>query len=206
MYQTDKKEVVILERFVSFIHSSLTKDQNLSETTLASIYYSLEISINTIVKLLIPMVVFIIIGQIDMYFYILFFTISTRTFIGGVHFNSFTGCTLFTTVFFLLICCLAQTVTLSRITGICMFAVAILTFAFYAPVISINRPDYDKKQRIRFKMISIFVTVIYLVIFISTKNWDFAQVILWGICLSTIQLLIGKEVNRYYEKQIVQVQ
>ncbi|SHJ34490.1 Accessory gene regulator protein AgrB [Dethiosulfatibacter aminovorans DSM 17477] len=195
-----------MEKFVNHIHSSLTKNQNLPEDTLASIYYSLEILINTIVKLLIPMVVFLVIGQIDMYFYILLFTISTRTFIGGVHFSSFIGCTLFTTVFFLLICFLAQTAIVSQTAGICIFVFAILVFALYAPVISRNRPEYDKRQRSRFKMIAITVTVIYLAIFLSTKSWDFAQVILWGVCLSTIQLLIGKEVNRYYERKTVQVQ
>ena len=194
-----------MEKFINNIHSSLTKNQNLSEDTLASIYYSLEVLINTIIKLLIPMVVFIVFGQLNMYFYILLFTISTRTFIGGVHFSSFTGCTLFTTVFFILISYLSKSVEVSQTMGLWIFAFAITVFSLYAPVISKNRP-YDKKQEIRFKAISIAVTSIYLTIFLSSINSDFTQVISWGVFLSTIQLLIGKEVNRYHEKQILQIQ
>lgn len=190
-----------MEKLINHIHSNLTKNQNLSEDTLASIYYSLEISVNTIIKLLIPMIVFLIFGQVEMFFYILLFTISTRTFIGGVHFDSFIGCTLFTTVFFILICYLSKSVELSQTMGLWIFAFAIIVFFINAPVISINRPAYDKKQRIKFKIVAINVTSIYLLIFLSSINSDFTQVILWGVCLSTIQLLIGKEVNRYYEKQ-----
>jgi accessory gene regulator B len=147
------------------------------------------------------MIVFLIFGQVEMFFYILLFTISTRTFIGGVHFDSFIGCTLFTTVFFILICYLSKSVELSQTMGLWIFAFAIIVFFINAPVISINRPAYDKKQRIKFKIVAITVTSIYLLIFLSSINSDFTQVILWGVCLSTIQLLIGKEVNRYYEKQ-----
>jgi accessory gene regulator B len=195
-----------LEKFIDHIYSTLTKNQDLSEDTLASIYYSLEVIMNTIVKLLVTMLVFIVWGQVDMFFYILFFTITTRTFIGGVHFDSFMGCSLFTTIFFILISYLANTFILSISMSLAVFTLAIIVFFLYAPVISINRPPYSKRIHTRFKRLSLLFTVLYLILFLIFKNSDFTQVILWGMFLSTIQLLIGKEVNRYHEKKNVQIQ
>jgi accessory gene regulator B len=78
-----------------------------------------------------------------------------------------------------------------------------MVLLLYAPVISRNRPNYDLEQKKRFKMLSIAVTTFYFALFMIFNNWDFSQIIMWGILLNSLQLLLGKEVEFYYEKQII---
>lgn len=190
-------------KLIKKIHSNLTKDQNLSESSLENIQYSLEILINTVLKLVIPFILFLIMGEMKAYFQILLFIISTRTFIGGLHFESFIGCSLFTSFFFLALYIPSNLFIISKPIGLLIFSFTLLILILYAPVISRNRPTYDSKQKKNFKMISIIITTIYFSLFIIFNNWDFSQIVMWGILLNSIQLLLGKEVNYYYEKQII---
>lgn len=194
--------MVKIDKVIKLVHTRLIKNSLLSDNEKEYVYYSLDVVLNSIAKTIIIMIPFLVMGSMSSFIFILLVVISTRNFIGGLHFNTFWSCTGFSTFYFLLVWLMSSTYSLSRTLNIISIIAVLLITVIIAPVISKNRPTYSKKKRLRFKIVGITIMVILFIFSWISTNTLFRDIVIWGFILNTIQLIIGKVVWLYEEKKI----
>ena len=188
---------------IDFIYDKISSQEDLGSDEKAMIRYSLEVVVNTIIKLLMVFVAFLLIGRPLEFFFILVCVVGLRSFSGGLHFESFSGCVIFTLIYFLGTLIISQllpaTDLLIYITCLIAFVITLL----FAPVISPKRPKYPIKKIRRFKMASLIFIIIYLGAYRVIGNHAFFEITVWGLIIHIIQLFIGKGVNYHVEKKTI---
>jgi len=188
---------------IDYLYDKISSQEDLGSDEKAMIRYSLEVVMNTFIKLFGVFIAFLLIGKSMAFLYILVCVIGLRSFSGGLHFESFLGCLAFTLFYFL------GTLTLSQLLPTkealiyitCFFAFGITLLL--APVISPKRPKYSHKKIRRFKIASLIFIILYLGTYRVVGNHTFFEITLWGLILHILQLIIGKGVNDHVQKKTI---
>jgi accessory gene regulator B len=188
---------------IDYIYGKISSQEDLGKDEQAMIRYSLEVVVNTFIKLLMVYIAFLLIGKSMEFLYILVCVVGLRSFSGGLHFESFSGCVGFTLLYFLgtltLSILLPTTDWLIYITCLIAFTITLL----FAPVISPKRPKYPIKKIRRFKIVSLIFIIIYLGAYMVIGKHAFFEVTVWGLIIHIVQLFIGKGVNYHVEKKTI---
>jgi accessory gene regulator B len=188
---------------IDYIYGKISSQEDLGTDEKAMIRYSLEVLINTFLKLFMVFIAFLLIGKSLEFFYILLCVIGLRSFSGGLHFESFTGCVAFTLIYFIGTLILSHLLPTTDLLIYMTCFIAFIITLLFAPVISPKRPKYPNKKIRRFKMASLIFIIIYLGAYMVIGEHAFFEVTVWGLIIHIIQLFIGKGVNYHVEKKTI---
>lgn len=187
----------------TMIMNYLSKDLNLLEDDQAKLLYSLRVIIGDLSKLVILYIVFFTVNRSAEYLMALLALSIIRLYTGGLHFKTYTGCLLFTFLFFASSIYLASSNLVSQSGLIVIELTSLFFIALFSPITSKNRPDYSAKKRLQFKIIGCIAVILHLIGFVATKNNPYFMISIWVIFLQSIQLMIAKGVeNREKEIQL----
>lgn len=116
---------------------------------------------------------------------ILFFSI-LRTVGFGLHATESWQCWIATSILFIGTPYLCIYIDISIITQYIMIIFSILCYIFYAPADTRKRPLVKKNKRIRFKLIILIISFIYLLIFFSINNIFIKNVIVYTMIMQAV--------------------
>lgn len=137
-------------------------------------------------------------GMLNEFLFALVILLLIRPYSGGIHFDSFMGCFLFTIGFFILNVAILPSLHYLNNPSIFMaiFPISSLIIYLYSPMPSKHRPINNKKIKYKYKYIATFSAVtIYLSLLVIDINPEFRAIGLFTINLQAIQLLIGGGVS-----------
>lgn len=185
------------------IHSIVNyfeKEFELSAIEKAKLRYSMDVLFTDISKLLILLITFSLFGKSKEYIYSVVALLTIRPFTGGLHYDTYLSCLLFTATFFSIVIILNSTISLSY------FAVFIFAFSFIviygiAPITHKNRPGYSKNKKSYFKTLSLVIVLIHFVSYLISMKSLYLNISIWVILLQSFQLLIKKGADIYEKKK-----
>lgn len=180
----------------------LEKEFELSEIDRAKVKYSLDVLFIDISKLLILLIIFSILGKAKELIYSVLALSTIRPFTGGLHFKTYLGCLLFTSVFFSSVIVLNNIVPLSDLS-VFFIAFSFITVLCVAPMTHKNRPYYSKNKNNQFKFFGLVVISIHFFSYLLAKENPYLNISIWVIMLQSIQLLIRKGVDMYEKRKII---
>lgn len=124
-----------------------------------------------------------------------------RIFSGGIHFNHYSSCLLFTGLFFT-VPILLRDVAVPY--SVCLVTLLVCLFITYlaGPVTSEKRPPIKYARYCRFRLISTGLMLMWLLIFAIVRVFPYQNICFWMIALQSIQLLCAKFARKgeIYEK------
>jgi accessory gene regulator B len=160
----------------------------------------IELIISELSKVLIMFLIFGGFNSELAYLQCLITLLMIRSFTGGLHFETYAGCFIFSLIFFSLSIMSANALYLSSSLALTIYIVALVTIMLCSPTQSKNRPPLSKHKQLSANIISIvIITGLFLIYFVYPKCFVIKYSI-WVVLYQTLQLIISKGVN-YYEKK-----
>lgn len=168
--------------------------------------YGIEITISSILNILIILIVSLLFNALIEGFIFLLIFIPTRQFTGGFHADSYLKCNLTFATSFLI------TLIMSRYTcnyleswqNILFLVIDIMFVVIFCPIENEYKPIHDKKQYIRCKFIGIVLFTVFGIagVFIEHYILMYGSMILYTLNLIVVLGIIGilKEGRRKHEK------
>jgi len=178
------------KRFLCSIRSTIKKQYpNYSEEKLDEIMYGIEGIYLTITKSIIIFSLALILGIFKELILLLITFNFIRLFAFGMHADNSLTCLIFSSTIFIGGTYLCKYVTLSNEILYILYAVVLITIALYSPADTVKRPLIKKKKRIKFKILSIIVTIIYFVISLLIKDKLITNSLIIGLIIECILIL-----------------
>ncbi|NLL70630.1 MAG: accessory gene regulator B family protein [Epulopiscium sp.] len=185
--------------FIDKLHDYFKNEFALSDVESAKLRYSLEILFNDLSKFLILFFLFSILGKKSDFIYSAIALLLIRPFTGGLHFKTYSGCLLFSILFFASSIALKNFLSLTSIMISLLFISSIIAIFIFAPISNKDRPIYDDKKKKKFRFIGVIIALFHFSSFFLYKKNPYLMNSIWIIVLQSIQLLIAKG-GEMYEK------
>lgn len=109
-----------------------------------------------------------------------------RMFAFGIHAKESWQCWISSSILFIGIPYLCIYAQLDNIIHYIVIALAVLTYILYAPADTVKRPLIKKHRREKFKVLTLLVSIIYIIIFINTNNLFIRNVITSTMLLEAV--------------------
>ena len=181
-------QVILIDRLEKYF-----KDEfNLSEIDSIKLKYSLELVGGEIFKFLTLLILFSLLGKRNDFICSALSLLTIRPFSGGLHFNTYFSCLVFSGFFFYTSIFLRTNIPLNSKIVIILFMFSLLSTITFTPLPGKSRPDYPRKKRLQFKLTGSTLVLIHFNILVH-KNPYFINSI-WVITLQSIQILLAKGV------------
>lgn len=172
-----------LDKAISLIKKN---DPTINDIKIDRIRYGLEGIYLTLTKLVIISSITIYIGFFTEFLIFTIFYNIIRIFAFGLHAPKSHLCLILSSLFFIILPCLATVVSipfyLKVISCISLFIIMLL----YAPADTHKRPLIKEKKRRQWKMLSLFVTTIYIMTILMITNEFISNVILFALIVEGI--------------------
>lgn len=152
-------------------------------------------------KFLILGIIFALVGLFREYVVLMLTLIPIRTFSGGIHFNHYSSCFLFTAIFSSLPVLLSN-IVLPHTIHVIILAVSVSIIYLTGPVTSPKRPPLQYGRYQTFRLISTGMVLIWFFVFAFARVFPYRNLCFWVISLQTIQLICAKLARKgeIYEK------
>lgn len=153
-------------------------------------------------KLIILGIVFAALGLFREYAILMLTLVPVRMFSGGIHFDHYYSCFMFTTLFSILPILLVG-IILPQSVQIAVMAASIGITYLIGPVTSKKRPPIQYGRYRAFRLISTGVVLIWFFVFAFAGAFPYRNLCFWVIALQTIQLICAKIARKgdlIYEK------
>lgn len=190
----------MVETLSSRLCDRLTAKGNFSQNEKDKIYYSINVIISTIFKLALVWTVFICFSDTVTFLYILLPIVALRSKIGGFHAETFSGCTLITLIFFVIVLVLNNTINLNYHGIILGHAASLILIMIFAPQVSPKRPQYSICEKKQFKHSGVAIVLISLLTFFIVGSSHYPHVIVWSIIILCVQLFMKGLFNNEIKK------
>lgn len=162
---------------------------DLKKKQIDTIRYGLEGLYLSITKLIIIFIISLILKiQKEFLMLIIIFNI-IRLFGFGVHAKRSIDCLISSSIFFIGFPILCKYMILPSIIKIILFIPLIILISIYAPADTEKRPLKNKKKRIMYKILTIIVATIYIILSITIKDNTLSNCFLVAIIIETIIIL-----------------
>lgn len=181
---------------VDRLHDYFEQEFSLSDMDSKKLRYSLEFLYNDFSKTILLFVLFAILGYHLDFIVAAIILFTLRIFTGGLHFKTYTGCLLFSLIFFIAVIYLKNSFILSDNMIITIYVFSYLTIIGVAPISSKTRPKYSKSKRRNFKILGLVVLTIYFVLNLYLNTSSYLIYGMWVMVLQSIQILIAKGVQK----------
>jgi len=145
-------------------------------------YYGFQIIIGGINKFLILIIPGLLLNILPQLLLTTLSFASLRFWTGGLHLDSYTKCSYISLLSFTLTALLSKYIILNQFISMLIFLSVLFLILIYAPVEHPNRP-IKEKEKIKFKIIALFVLTILTIIYMFTNNVIICNSIIYGILL-----------------------
>lgn len=178
------------KRFLNTIRNSIKNQYpNYSDDKLDEIMYGVEGIYLTITKTIIIFAVAFLLGIAKELFFLLLSFNFVRLFAFGMHADKSWICLLFSSSLFIGGTFICKYIFLNNILIYILYLLMLIIIILYSPADTIKRPLINKKKRKKFKILSIMITLIYLLITIFTTNKLLINSLLVGLLIECILIL-----------------
>lgn len=184
--------MTLLHFIVDKLHNYFKSQVSLSEFDCIKLKYILEVILNDLSKIALLFLIFSFLNKQINFIYCLISLIPIRAYTGGIHYKTYTGCLIFSGIFFYISIFLSNHFSTSYFIVMIQIIFSLLIIILLAPITSKNRPSYSKKKILQFKIFSILIVLFHFVMYFSTKNNPYFTNSIWVITIQCIQLLIAK--------------
>lgn len=201
---------MIKEKFINSSLAFIMKYQECDDLKIKRLKYGLEGIYSLIVKLTAVIIIACITKTIKETLLFLLFYAGIRTFSFGWHAKTNIACWISTITVYNIIPLIISKLTIPNYIGYIIIGVALLSVITWAPADTPKRPLIRKKQRIKAKITSILVVIIYFIIYIYINNSIIKNALIYALIIQTICInpLTYKFTNtkfnnyKYYKKKV----
>lgn len=179
---------------------------NVNEDVVAFYKYGIEITISSILNILIILTISLLFNAlIDGFIFLLIF-IPTRQFTGGFHADSYLKCNLTFAISFSITLLMSRYIFhyIESWSNVLFLVIDIIFVVIFCPIENEHKPIYDKKQYIRCKFIGVLLFAVFGIVgtFIVQSIFIYGSMILYTLNLIVVLGIIGilKERRRKHEK------
>ena len=163
---------------------------HLSSYQTAQIIFLFQTIFSEISKIVIMGILFH--DKLSLYLFALFIMIFLRCSMGGLHFYTYAGCLITSTLYLWLAVYILPDIVIAKYLQIAALLLCILICNYAGPVISKYRPEECKERFTQCRrFITIFIFFFALILYIIPEN-KYIYVGFWVIILHSLQLLVAK--------------
>ena len=162
-----------------------------NEDEIDMIRYSLQAILWELEKTVILLLLFTLMGHPDYFLITLITLLSIRVNVGGYHAQTSLGCFIYTFLMFFMSIMVLPLISLNNIGIISISVFSLFVTILAAPICSPEKEAIQGKEKdFNKKLISLFITFIWLVLVYIFKSHTYAPPVLWMIFLQNAQLLL----------------
>lgn len=168
----------------------LKNTYQLSSYQIAQVIFLFKTIFSEISKIIIMGILFH--DKFTLYLFALFIMIFLRCSMGGLHFYTYAGCLIASTLYLWLAVYLIPNIAVAKYIQTATLLLCILICNYIGPVISKYRPEASKERFARCKkFITIFIFIYALILYIMPEN-KYLYIGFWVIILHSLQLIVAK--------------
>ena len=168
----------------------LKEKYNLSNYQIAQLSFFIKTIFSEVSKIII--MAFIFNRDLPLYFFALLIMVVLRCNTGGLHFYTYIGCLISSTIFLLLGIIVLPNIAVALSIKLFLLLLCIIACYYIGPVPSKYRPAYGKEFILKRKLaISSFICIYTLILYIIPES-QYLIAGFWIIILHTLQLIIAK--------------
>ncbi len=198
------------EKFISKSINFINKYENCNDLKLIKLKYGLEGIYNLIIKMVVVFIIALLSKTMAITSLFLLFYAGIRTYSFGWHAKTSLGCWITTILIYNVIPIIFGNLTIPKIAGYIILLMAVLSMLIWAPADTPKRPLIHADKRMQAKKISVFISIIYILIYTISKNSLINNALIYATLIQTILInpLIYKITNtrfnnyKYYKKNI----
>ena len=198
------------QKFVNSSINFITKYQECDDLKLKRLKYGLEGIYSLVVKLTVVLIIAILTKTIEETALLILLYAGIRTFSYGIHAKSNIACWITTLIMYNGFPYIISTITVPKLIGYIILAVALISMILWAPADTPKRPLIRKKHRLKCKILSCLIVLIYTIIFsfnnisIINNAMLFALIIQMLIINPLTYKITNTQFNnyKYYKKNI----
>ena len=159
---------------------------NYDDDKLDEIRYGLEAIYLSLSKTIVILLITLILGIFKESVIVLLFFNFLRMFALGIHAKESWQCWISSSIMFIGIPYLCIYTELSNIYYYIMIGFSVLNFLLYAPADTVKRPLIKKHRRIKFKVLTLIVSLIDIILFFNTNDVFIKNVIVYTMLLEVV--------------------
>lgn len=185
---------------INLIHTYLIERVNLSTNDSLKLRYMIELFVSESTKILIMFFIFYNFNSEFSYVLSLITLTPIRLFTGGLHFQNYKTCFIFSLSFFSVSIISANILYLNPIIVLNIYTFVIVAIFTCSPAQSNNRPALSKRKQNSSRLIGMIIVTVIFFIYSIYPNFYLIKYSIWVLFYQALQLIISKGVN-YYEKK-----
>ena len=174
------------EKFINSSINFISKYQECDDLKLKRLKYGLEGIYSLIVKISVVILISIITKTLTETLLFILFYAGIRTFSFGWHAKSNTACWITTLLIYNIILYFIINIDYPIYIGYIILGISLISMLLWAPADTPKRPLIRKKQRLKSKILSITVLVLYAVIYVTINSNPLKNIILYSLLIQTI--------------------
>ena len=174
------------EKFINSSINFISKYQECDDLKLKRLKYGLEGIYSLIVKISVVILISIITKTLTETLLFILFYAGIRTFSFGWHANSNIACWITTLLIYNVILYFIINIDYPIYIGYIILGISLISMLLWAPADTPKRPLIRKKQRLKSKILSITVLVLYAVIYVTINSNPLKNIILYSLLIQTI--------------------
>ena len=174
------------EKFINSSINFISKYQECDDLKLKRLKYGLEGIYSLIVKISVVILISIITKTLTETLLFILFYAGIRTFSFGWHAKSNIACWITTLLIYNVILYFIINIDYPIYIGYIILGISLISMLLWAPADTPKRPLIRKKQRLKSKILSITVLVLYAVIYVTINSNPLKNIILYSLLIQTI--------------------
>lgn len=192
------KEVVL-----NNLINNISKYKDYNNTKLKEIKYGLEILYLTITKFIVISIITILLGIFKEYV-LLFFLYGILRISGfGLHAKTTKNCYIISIITYILFPFLIKYMPYNDLGAIILSCISFFTILLFSPADTEKRPLINKKKRTILKLITLFSTIVYIILIFIIKSQYYKKILLFSLTLESLAInpisykFLGLKYNNY---------
>lgn len=178
----------MIKRFIINQALNLVSDiyPQYDKSKIDEIRYGLEAIYLSLTKVIVILFITFLLGIFkEAIIFLLFFNV-IRSVAFGIHASKSWMCWVSSSILFILFPCLCIYVNIPSIVHYVLITISFFGFAMYAPADTVKRPLVKKNRRIKFKLLTLIVSIIYILLFFYTDSMFLKNVISSSMLLESV--------------------
>lgn len=173
--------------FLKKIRTAIKKQYpNYNDDKIDEIMYGIEGLYLTFTKTVVICIIALILGILKELICLLIAFNFIRFFAFGMHASKSSICLIFSSLLFIIFSILCKYIVLPKYLLYILYLLALAIISIYAPADTVKRPLIKRKKRIKFKILSIMVVIIYFILTLVSKNNLFINSLIFGLLIECI--------------------
>lgn len=173
--------------FLKKIKTAIKKQYpNYNDDKIDEIMYGIEGLYLTFTKTVVICIIALILGILKELICLLIAFNFIRFFAFGMHASKSSICLIFSSLVFIIFSILCKYIILPKCLLYILYLLALVIISIYAPADTVKRPLIKRKKRVKFKILSIMVVIIYFILTLVSKNNLFINSLIFGLLIECI--------------------